>query len=34
MEQTLNEKLLAFLAASPTAFHACRNLSGRLEGEG
>ena len=34
MEQTLNEKLLAFLAASPTAFHACRNLAGRLEGEG
>ena len=34
MEQTLNEKLLDFLAASPTAFHACRNLAGRLEGEG
>jgi aspartyl aminopeptidase len=34
MEQTLNEKLLAFLAESPTAFHACRNLALRLEGEG
>ena len=34
MEQNVNEKLLAFLAASPTAFHACRNLAARLEGEG
>lgn len=34
MEQNWNEKLLAFLAASPTAFHACRNLAERLTGEG
>ncbi len=34
MEQTVNEKLLSFLAASPTAFHACRNLADRLDGEG
>ncbi len=34
MEQNWNEKLLAFIAASPTAFHACSNLAGRLEAEG
>ena len=34
MEQNWNEQLLSFLAASPTAFHACRNLARRLEGEG
>lgn len=34
MEQNWNEQLLSFLAASPTAFHACRNLAQRLEGEG
>ena len=28
-----NEKLLAFLAESPTAFHACRNLAKRLAEE-
>ena len=34
MEQNWNEQLLSFLAASPTAFHACLNLARRLEGEG
>jgi aspartyl aminopeptidase len=34
MDQTWNEKLLAFISASPTAFHACRNLAERLAGEG
>lgn len=34
MEESVNERLLAYLAASPTAFHACRNLAARLEGEG
>lgn len=34
MEKTINERLLAFLSASPTAFHACRNLAKRLTGEG
>ncbi len=30
----LNRDLLAFLSASPTAFHACENLAQRLRGEG
>ena len=34
MEQNWNEQLLRFLADSPTAFHACRNLAERLAGEG
>ncbi len=34
MEQNWNERLLAFIAASPTAFHACANLAERLLGEG
>ena len=34
MELNWNEKLLSFIAASPTAFHACANLARRLEGEG
>ncbi|MBQ6273859.1 MAG: M18 family aminopeptidase [Oscillospiraceae bacterium] len=34
MEQNWNEQLLRFLAESPTAFHACRNLAERLAGEG
>ncbi len=34
MEKTINERLLDFLSASPTAFHACRSLAERLTGEG
>ena len=34
MVQDLNRRLLDFIAASPTAFHACRNLAERLAGEG
>ena len=34
MENGINERLLAFIAASPTAFHACQNLAERLRGEG
>lgn len=34
METNWNEKLLSFIAASPTAFHACRNLARRLSEEG
>ena len=34
MEQGVNEKLLAFLAASPTAYHACANLAARLQEAG
>ena len=34
MERNWNEELLSFIAASPTAFHACRNLAERLAGEG
>ncbi len=34
MDQNWNEQLLSFIAASPTAFHACRNLADRLLGEG
>lgn len=30
----INHNLLAFLSASPTAFHACENLAARLRGEG
>lgn len=34
MDRNWNEELLSFIAASPTAFHACRNLAERLAGEG
>ena len=34
MDQNWNEKLLSFISASPTAFHACRNLAERLKEEG
>ncbi len=34
MDQNWNEKLLSFIAASPTAFHAVRNLAERLKKEG
>ena len=34
MDRNWNEELLSFIAASPTAFHACRNLAERLTDEG
>lgn len=34
MDQNWNEKLLSFIAASPTAFHACHNLAERMKREG
>jgi len=34
MDRNWNEELLSFINASPTAFHACRNLAERLAGEG
>ncbi|MBR3475360.1 MAG: M18 family aminopeptidase [Oscillospiraceae bacterium] len=34
MDPNWNEQLLSFISASPTAFHACRNLAQRLEREG
>ena len=34
MDRNWNEELLSFIAASPTAFHTCRNLAERLAGEG
>lgn len=34
MDRNWNEELLSFIASSPTAFHACRNLAERFAGEG
>ena len=34
MERNWNEKLLAFIASSPTTFHVCANLAARLKEEG
>ena len=34
MDQNWNEKLLAFIGDSPTAFHVCRNLAEKLKEEG